>query len=48
MAAAWPTPGTGLDSTLITLPSDAQVHVVSAGPASGAPVVCVHGWGIHS
>ncbi len=48
MAAAWPTPGTGLESSLITVPGGALVHVVSAGPASGAPVLCVHGWGIHS
>jgi len=48
MAAAWPTPERGLEVSSLTLPSGATTHVVTAGPATGAPVLCLHGWGIHS
>jgi pimeloyl-ACP methyl ester carboxylesterase len=33
---------------MLSLPSGATVHVVTGGPLEGPPVVCIHGWGIHS
>ncbi len=48
MAAEWPTPGSGLEASRVTLPGGVTVHVVSAGPVTGRPVLCLHGWGVHS
>lgn len=41
---AWPAGVRGLSSRTLSLASGLRVRVVEAGPASGSPVVLVHGW----
>lgn len=48
MTVVWPDPASGLRAETLTLPSGLAVHLVTGGPPDGPPVVCIHGWGIHS
>jgi pimeloyl-ACP methyl ester carboxylesterase len=44
----WPRGAPGVSSSRLTLRTGVTVRSVSAGPADGAPVVLIHGWGIHA
>lgn len=47
-SAWWPAGEDRVSSRRIALRTGLAVRVVEAGPASGAPIVMVHGWGINA